>query len=1241
MPPSEPRIIPSCEDWFSAINAVEDIVMILDLDKKIVGANIAVLKATGLSENQLIGRYCYEIFHGKSLPPFDCPHSRLQQSLVPESNTMQMEMLGGVYMVTAAPVFNDHGEMIRTAYTARNISHQEKAKKQLQRVNRALNTLNESNKILSRPFNELELLHQLCRVIVDLGGYHMAWIGFALDDAQKTVCPVAYWGFHDNYLDSAKITWSNTERGKGPTGTAIRTGKPFICRNILTDPLFAPWRDEATKRGYASSASFPLFVNESVVGTLNLYAVERDAFDDKEMGLLLGLASDISYGIATRRSHEERKKTESELEKRAAEWANAMDFIEDAVYLIGLDDKVIQANRTFYKMTGFTPEMTIGKDIRTLMHPHGEPEPCPVCRARKERKDAQLFMDADHPDNPMRRPIQTMIKIIRNERGEPVSVLMGVRDLSPVEELKKQAQIIDQLQEAVITTDLKGAVLTWNGGAVTLLGYEEKEALGRNISEIILCPPADKGKCDYVSLARKLLCSPASTEVRIAGKSGNSFFALIRSSPLVGQSGEKIGTILSLKDISARKTAELKLIESQERYRQLVENTSDWIWEIDSDGRFTYSSSKVKELLGYDPGEVLDKRTFDLMPKEEAERVSPKFSTIVEARQPFIGFESTYLHKDGRQIILETNGVPIFDDGDEFQGYRGIDRDITLRKENERNQANQAIMWALGADIGQAVSTAGNLHDMVQMCCEAIFSRLHAAVARIWILQPPGNMLVLHGSAGMSTHLDLDDPHGRIAMDSGYKIAQIGGRKKPHLTNQVIGNPQIADQDWAKREKIVSFAGYPLTIGDRLIGVMALFSRHPLSDFVLKTFESVADKIAIDIDRKIAGREKEELQKQVRQMQKMEAIGTLAGGIAHDFNNILTAILGFGDLLKYELHDNSNAQECLEQILLAGKRARDLVKQILAFSRQTEHERQPLHAHLVIKEAVKLLRASIPSPITINENIDSQCGTIMADPTEIHQIVMNLCTNAYHAMQHHGGTLKIELRKMEVAKEITKFSPGMEEGKYVRLRVTDTGQGMDSATLERIFEPYFTTKKIGEGTGMGLALVHGIVQSLHGGIDVKSAPGRGCTFDVYFPAIESEMSAETSAAMTNFPGGTERVLFVDDEEAVAVFNEIFLKKLGYQVTMTTSSSEALRLFRKNPENFDLVITDQMMPHLTGTELAQKITALRPDIPIILLTGFSHMLTPEQAARMGIRQYAMKPLLIDHMAQIIRKALEKK
>lgn len=408
---------------------------------------------------------------------------------------------------------------------------------------------------------------------------------------------------------------------------------------------------------------------------------------------------------------------------------------------------------------------------------------------------------------------------------------------------------------------------------------------------------------------------------------------------------------------------------------------------------------------------------------------------------------------------------------------------------------------------------------------------------------------------------------------------------------------------------------------------------------LLKTNQAMRREIE---ERKQTEKENLELQKQLLHSQKMQAIGTLAGGIAHDFNNILSAILGYSELAAYEAPANSKSHDYLNEVTRACHRAKELVLQILTFSRHGEQKLKPVRVHLIAKEVLKLLRSTIPTSIEIRPYLDEQCGTVLADPTQIHQVLLNLCANSYHAMREKGGILAVSLKAMDLNRTKTyKINPAMEPGRYLRLSVTDTGHGMDPSILPRIFEPYFTTKTQGEGSGLGLSVIHGIVQSHHGYISAFSKPNKGTIFHVYLPDSPPDTSNAVLSNTDAEPKGTEHILVVDDEDVLVHILQKHLVGLGYKVTAFTDSEKALAAFHQQPERYDMIITDMSMPNLTGRQLSEKLLAKRPDIPIILCTGFSDMITEKQAFEMGIKAYVLKPILRKELAATIRNVFNNK
>ena len=423
--------------------------------------------------------------------------------------------------------------------------------------------------------------------------------------------------------------------------------------------------------------------------------------------------------------------------------------------------------------------------------------------------------------------------------------------------------------------------------------------------------------------------------------------------------------------------------------------------------------------------------------------------------------------------------------------------------------------------------------------------------------------------------------------------------------------------------------GEPLLLSDK--------KQHPDNPDELDRIVSALNEMSQRLQDDIALKEK--LEEELRQSQKMEAIGTLAGGIAHDFNNILAAIYGYTELATLHLDNKEKLQQDLERVRQAAERAKSLIQQILTFSRKSGQNKYPMKMSLIVEEAVKLVRSSLPSTIEIKKQITAEEQTVLADSTQIHQIILNLCTNAHHAMLETGGTISVTLHQREVSANDHVLGEALPVGTYLELEVSDDGTGMDEATKEKIFEPYFTTKTTGAGTGLGLAMVHGIVREHDGIIQVYSELGRGTIFRLYFPVIDSPPAAEVpEVEPVLVESGGQHILFVDDEETIlSVAREAF-PVFGYKITTFSHPEEALSAFQENPELFDLLITDMTMPQMTGVELAKKIMACDAQLPIILCSGYSTLIDRDSAREIGIREYVSKPVTAAKLVKIIRKVL---
>jgi len=489
-----------------------------------------------------------------------------------------------------------------------------------------------------------------------------------------------------------------------------------------------------------------------------------------------------------------------------------------------------------------------------------------------------------------------------------------------------------------------------------------------------------------------------------------------------------------------------------------------------------------------------------------------------------------------------------------------------------------------------------------------------------------------------------------IRIPKGKGIAGwVAQNQQPIIVNDAQNDPRFySEVDSAVGFETQALLAVPLKARRKLIGVLEVVNKRDGSGFtekdalLLSIFGSEA-ALAIE-NARVHGKLKKQLmenkriERELAESEKFRALGQMSAGVAHDFNNILSAILGYADMAMYSPGDPDRIKESLEQVLKACKRAKELVSHILAFSRHSQQERLPVQMEHIVQEALKLLRASIPSTIDIQVHIEPDSGAILADPTQIHQVLMNLCTNAQHAMENSGGILGISVSPIEVTDEEVESNPDLTPGPYVKLRVSDNGCGMDDCTLKQVFEPYFTTKEKGVGTGMGLAVVHGIVRGHGGAITAASMPGSGSSFEMCFPRVAYEVP-KRQAPVLEMPKGREVILFVDDETVLVDLGKQMLESLGYTVIGETDPKTAFQRFKADPNKFDMVITDLTMPGMTGDVLAKEIVSIRVDLPIILVTGFSERETQDHAGNMGIREIVMKPLTILDLASVVRRVLD--
>jgi two-component system cell cycle sensor histidine kinase/response regulator CckA len=882
---------------------------------------------------------------------------------------------------------------------------------------------------LIRSMGEIELLYEVCRIIVEQGGYRFAWVGYAKSDASRSIRPVAQAGFEEGYLEERHVTSLEKDEKHNPAGITIHTGTPTICRNILSDPAFESLRAEAENLGYASLIALPLTANGETYGAMNIYASEHDAFDSTEVLLLAETAKDISYGIASMRARLEGERMKESLRKSEEQFKTIFNSASDAIMIHDFQGHFLEVNETACKRLGYTRD----EFLRMTPVDIDSPEYARLAMQRIDdiqRKGQAVFETVYVTSDGETFPIELNARVIEFE-GKPaiLSVARDVTERKNAEQAlrdseEKYSKLFHESNDAIFIHDLEGNIIDVNQRVIDLLGYEREEVLKLNVRD--LHPPGalaqSKEAFDTVTE-----CGHVNFEIKFKKKSGEIFEADVSSSLFDIGNRKVIQGIV--RDLTERRKAEKELRETQELYETLVRTSPDAITTSDLSGNITYVSQNTLLLHGYEHAdELIGKNALDLIAPEEHDRA-----------------------------------------------IKNIQRTLT------------------------------------------------------------------HGSV----------------QNVEYTLFRKDGTRFTGELNAAL----VKNED-----------GKPL--------------------FFIASVRDVTDRKRIE--------------EQLRQAQKMEAIGALAGGMAHDFNNLLIPVLGYADLLLLKLGErDASLTQYVSEIKKTAERAVALTKQLLTLGRRQMLTMIVLDLNALVSNLENMLRRLIGEDIEFYLALEPCLMPIKADPSQIELIIINLVVNARDAMPE-GGTLTIQTENVSFDRETAGTMHDAEPGDYVCLTVKDTGIGMDSMTLERIFEPFFSTKEDSRGTGLGLSTVYGSVKQHDGWIDVQSGKGQGSSFRIYLPAnlrIAEERNDE-DVQMHDIRGNNERILLVEDDNAVRDLTENILTKNGYIVIGARNAKEALEICAREEQSIDLVFSDVVLPGKSGIQLAEELLAFNPVLKVILSSGYA-------------------------------------
>jgi PAS domain S-box-containing protein len=1075
-------------------------------------------------------------------------------------------MVVGLFLI--APIF----QSLRTS------------EERVRRANRALKAISQCNQTIIRATSIPEILEQVCRVIVQIAGYRLAWIGIAEQDEHKTVRPVAQWGFEDGYLETVGITWADTERGWGPTGMAIRTGETCVTRHILTEPDFEPWREQALKRGYQSSISLPLFINDEVFGALNIYSSEPNAFDADETDLLQEMASDLSYGIGALRTREAYADSMREVQHLKEFNEEILQNLITGIVVQDADQTIEYANPAAARMLEYQLEELSGMHWMAVI-PEDQYEIVHQTYQRRKKGYADQYELDLLPRNGGRVPVLVSSRP-RFINGRFAGFFVAFTNISK----RKQAeQELAESQRTLSTllSNLPGMAYRcrydslWtmefvSEGASELTGYSPSDLiLNHKVAYGNLILPEDR---DHVwervqaaiekqeSYRMIYRIETANKEIRWVWEQGRGIFDV---------KGELTALEGFITDISERIRAEEEVRKRYLESETLNEIITAASAVMDLEALANITLDRTLEVLGIESGAVWIEGFCickGLRPVENEDLIARFKESGLYVNEPLVVEHWSEIPPGDRLSVMapvmEEYGiraslfVPIRE-GKELAGGLRLDVAKSRRWQEHEIAFSKAVARQVGATVGKLTLLKDNIRQAQQL--QRIMDTVQEGIVAM----------------NAEQYITLANPVGQTYLES--------------LVEDIQGGP------------LTSLGGHP--IAEILAGNGGgLPYEIILEDPAPQIFEVYANPSSQDekgewtlIIRNVTERRRAE--RRVELQERLAAVGQLAAGIAHDFNNIIGAIILYCETLLKGNDLSDKNKERVKTIHGQANRATSLVQQILDFSRHTVINPHPVDLVVVLNEFYKLISRTLPENIELKQVDTDEKFVIRADPARLEQVLMNLSINARDAMPE-GGELRFKLNRLTIQEGKPPPFRDMTPGKWIKLEVVDSGKGISPQYLSHVFEPFFTTKKPGEGTGLGLAQVYGIVKQHGGYIDVKSRMGSGTRFMIYFPALDMPGIPLSRLEEVDLrKGAGEKILVVEDDDAIREAIEEILGDLNYNVITAENGEVALEIFKKESHSIDLVISDLVMPSMGGRELFLAAQEVDPKVRFMMMSGY--------------------------------------